>query len=441
MAGRRHRIDAVTKGSIAEEAGVEPGDYLISINNIMVNDIIEYRFLINDETIELIVQKPTGEEWVIEIDKEPSEDLGMVFADEMMDKAKRCRNKCVFCFIDQLPKGMRESLYFKDDDSRLSFLQGNFISLTNLTDDDADRIIRYRISPLNVSVHTTDPETRNRMLGNPRAGEALKLLERFAENGIILNCQIVLCPGINDRDCLDNTVSDLGILWPSVRSIGIVPVGLTKYREGLYPIDPCDDICSKGIIDKVRKWQNEFLTTKGSRLVFIADEFYLRAGEDIPPFEEYEDFPQLENGIGLMALFKRELEDELSAIRVKGEPKGAYSLATGNAACGFMRRMSSLIESEYKSIRIQVYPITNCFFGDTIDVSGLITGKDLIEQLRNKPLDNALLIPQNMLKSGSRVFLDDVTVEDVEKELGVKVIVCPVKGDEFVRKTVREDAV
>lgn len=441
MSGRRHRVDAVTTGSIAEEAGIEPGDYLVSINDIMVNDIIEYRFLTNDEVLELVVQKPTGEEWVIEIEKEPSEDLGMAFADEMMDSAKRCRNRCIFCFIDQLPKGMRESLYFKDDDARLSFLQGNFISLTNLTGGDADRIMRYRISPLNVSVHTTDPETRNRMLGNPGAGKALKLLERFAENGIILNCQIVLCPGVNDGGRLDSTVSDLGMLWPSVRSIGIVPVGLTRHREGLYPLNLCDAICSKGITDKVGKWQEDFLRTKGSRLVYAADEFYLKAGEDIPPFEEYEDFPQLENGIGLMALFKRELEEELYNMTVENEPERVFSLATGRAACGFMRRMSGLIESKYRSIRIQVYPITNSFFGDTIDVSGLITGQDLIGQLRNKPMGGALLIPQNMLRSGSEVFLDDVTVQDVERELGVRVMICPVKGDEFVRKTVREEVV
>jgi putative radical SAM enzyme (TIGR03279 family) len=441
MDQKLHRVKEVIPGSIAEEAGIEPGDYLVAINGASIADVIEYRFMINDEYIEVMIQKPSGEQWLLEIDKDPFEDLGMVFQEDMMDEARRCKNNCVFCFIDQLPKGMRKSLYFKDDDSRMSFLQGNFITLTNLKNEDVDRIIRYRISPLNVSVHTTEPELRVKMLKNPKAGEMLGLLEKFADNGIILNCQLVLCPGINDGEHLDRTISDLGRLWPGVKSIGVVPVGLTRFRQGLYPIKPCDAGVSRKAISQIEKWQDKFMKEKGSRVVYAADEFYLKAGFDIPGVEEYEDFPQLENGIGLIALFKSEIEKELLKTKANNNPGKDISIATGKAAYGFMKEVSRAVEEKHRGIKIKVFPIINNFFGETIDVSGLVTGRDLIEQLKDENLGDMLFIPENMLKSGEEIFLDDTTVGDVRKELGVKVVVCPVKGDVFIRKIFQEDVV
>jgi putative radical SAM enzyme (TIGR03279 family) len=439
MRPRRHRIKEVESGSIADEAGIEPGDMLLAVNRTPVNDILEYRYLIGDEHIELLVQKPSGHKWLLDIEKDSYEDLGIVFERQIMDKARSCRNKCIFCFIDQLPAGMRKSLYFKDDDSRLSLLHGNFITMTNLTASDVERIIKYRISPLNISVHTTNPELRSKMLGNPKGGTSLKLLKMFAEGGIILNCQIVLCPDINDGPELDKTLSDLGRLWPSVNSIGVVPVGLTRFREGLYGLKRYGADASTCVITQVDKWQKRFLNGYGSRIVFAADEFYIKAGLPVPEAQEYDGFPQIENGIGLMALFKEQFETELGTTDRKCPDSTVVSVATGRAAYEFICDICRRIMMVCPSVRIMVYPIDNRFFGDSIDVAGLVTGRDLIEQLSGKELGKRLIIPEVMLKSGEDIFLDGLSVEDVSRALGTGLTVCAVKGDRFLAEILREE--
>lgn len=441
MRPRQHRIKEVEGGSIAEEAGIEPGDLLLAINSTPVNDILEYRYLINDEYIELLVQKPSGQQWLLDIEKDSFEDLGIVFEQQIMDKARSCNNKCIFCFIDQLPSGMRKSLYFKDDDSRLSFLQGNFITMTNLKASDVESIIKYRISPLNVSVHTTNPELRSKMLGNRKGGSSLKLLQRFADSGIVLNCQIVLCPGINDGAELDNTLSDLAKLWPAVDSIGVVPVGLTRFREGLHSIKPYDAAGASGVIDQVCRWQERFLNDNGSRVVYAADEFYIKAKRPVPEVEEYEGFPQIENGIGLMALFKEQFDRALDNTDIGCDGPKIISVATGRAAFEFIKGLCRRIEAVCPSVRVMVYPIDNRFFGDSIDVSGLITGGDLIDQLSGQELGQRLIIPEVMLKSGEDLFLDNLRTKDVGRALGVRLSVCAVQGDRFLKEILQEDIV
>lgn len=441
MEHKTHRIKEVETGSISEEMGVEPGDLLLSINGCSINDVIEYRYMINEEYLEILVQKPWGEEWLFEIDKEINEDLGMFFEEDMMDKARGCKNKCIFCFIDQLPRGLRKTLYFKDDDARLSFLHGNFITLTNLEDDDIERIIKYRISPLNVSVHATDPALRVKMLRNPKAARIMELLTRFVRCRISINTQIVMCPGINDKEHLDRTIKDLAGLWPGVKSIGIVPVGITRFREGLYPITPCDRESAQNVIEHIEGWQEKFLDDKGSRLVYASDEFYLKAGRPIPEADEYEGFLQLENGIGLISLFKQQFNKEF--IKYKGDNKlnKSVSVVTGMAVRHFMKELSNMITGKFPAVQVKIYPVKNNFFGPTVDVTGLVTGGDIINQLKNKDLGNELIIPESMLKSGERIFLDDVTVENVASALDVKVNICPVNGSKFLRKIVEEEGV
>jgi len=437
MAGKAHLIMEVEEGSIAEEMGVRPGDMLVEINGRPVGDVLEYKFLINDEYIEVLIRKPSGEEWLLEIDKEPHEDLGLVFETGLMDRGKRCSNKCVFCFIDQLPEGMRESLYFKDDDSRLSFLQGNFISLTNLEAEDVERIIKYRISPLNVSVHTTNPHLRVKMLGSPKAGESLQYMRLFLESGLSVSCQIVLCPGLNDGENLEQTLGDLFNMGKGIRSIGVGQVGITK---GLYPLRAVDKGEAEEAIRTVNRWQGAFLQRYGSRIVYAADELYLKAGQPLPPPECYEDFPQLENGIGMMTLFRQQFQQGLMGLGTGRQTSQKVSVATGTAACRFIEDLGKTIERKVPGLKMQVFPIINDFFGQTIDVAGLITGRDLIEQLQGKDLGARLIIPQSMLKSGEEVFLDDVSVSQVEKRLGIRVEACEVHGGEFLRNIIREDA-
>ena len=437
MAQRAHPIKKVEPGSIAEEMGVRPGDMLLEINKKPVRDVIEYRYLINEEYIEVLIGKASGEEWLLEVEKEFHEDLGLVFEEGLMDRGKRCVNKCVFCFIDQLPAGLRESLYFRDDDSRLSFLQGNFISLTNLEREDIDRIIKYRISPLNISVHTTDPGLRVKMLGNPRAGRALELMPKFLRHGIRLNCQIVLCPGLNDRHRLEKSLRDLVSMGRGINSIGVVPVGITKYRKGLFPLKPFDGDDAREAVKTVERWQKHFLARSGSRIVYAADELYLKAGLPIPPFGDYEDFPQLENGIGMMALFKKQFDEEFEKTAWERRKTRRISVATGHAASGFIKGLAGLLEKAAAGLKIDVYPITNKFFGQTIDVSGLVTGRDLINQLNGESLGEFLMIPGNMLKSDEGVFLDDITVDQVRQRLGAEVKICDVNGGKFLDGIVR----
>lgn len=425
-------IEKVEKGSIAEELGIEPGDILVSINDNKVLDIIDYKYLISDDYVVVTIQKKNNEVWDFEIEKDYDEDLGIYFTNPLIDKAKSCRNKCMFCFIDQLPKGMRETLYFKDDDSRLSFLQGNFITLTNLRDDEIQRIIDYRLSPINVSVHTTNPELRIKMLNNKNAGKIYSILKKFSQAKIEVHCQIVLVPGVNDGVELDRTLGDLSKLYPSVNSVAVVPVGITKYREGLPKLEPFNEVSSLEFLKYIRNKQEEYLKKLGTRFVFPSDEFYAMTNIAPPSYGEYEKFLQLENGVGLMTLFSYEVDREIEKLKDDISLKKKYIVATGTLAYKFVKSICDKVMNNIRELEIKVVPIKNDFFGTTITVSGLITGQDLINQLKEYKDFDALIIPNSMLRSGEKVFLDDLTIEDIEKELNIKVIPSKVKGKDFI---------
>ena len=427
-------VSAVLPGSIAEEAGLEAGDRIISINGQIINDIFDYKFLATDENLALKVRKRDGDIWEIDIEKEEYEDLGIEFENPMIDDARSCTNKCIFCFIDQLPPGMRRTLYFKDDDSRLSFLMGNYVTLTNMNEDDINRIIKYRMSPVNVSVHTTNPDLRVFMLNNRFAGSVMEKINKLVDGGITVNCQIVLCRDINDGKELDRTINDLALLYPGIESISVVPVGITRYREGLYQLKPFDRDSANSVIEQVEKWQEKLLEKYQSRIVYLADELYLLAGRNIPPYEHYEGFPQIENGVGLIAMFDREFHDALPQIEsgmIKCEPR-TVSIATGVSSYEFIKRLADEIESRFENIKVNVYKIKNDFFGENVTVTGLLTGKDIARQLSGQKLGDELLISKSTLKSGENIFLDDFTVSMLEEDLGVKVKVVENNGKDFL---------
>jgi len=427
-----NRISKVLQGSIAEEMEIEKGDVLLTINGRAVKDIIDYLFLISDEYLELEVQKPDGEVWLLEIEKEYDEELGLEFKHPIMDHARNCRNKCVFCFIDQLPEGMRETLYFKDDDSRLSFLQGNFVTLTNVSQDELQRMIDYNISPINVSIHTTNPELRVKMLGNKNAGEVYKRLKLLGEHRVEMNGQIVLCPGFNDGIELDRTLRDLHDLPGGLQSIAVVPIGLTKYRDGLAPVKGYDKQLALETILQIEKWQSFFLEKRGTRFVFLSDEFYVLAGLDRPEYDAYEGFAQIENGVGLMTKLETEIQEGLKQLEGMDISKREVSIATGTSAFEYIEKLAQSVSGQHENCEVHVYKILNKFFGESITVAGLLTGQDLIAQLKDQPLGEALIIPESMLKSGERVFLDDITVEYVEKALNVTVLPIEVNGHAFL---------
>lgn len=429
-------ITYVEKGSIAEEAGIEVGDVLLSINGNTVHDTIEYRFLMNDEKIDIFIRKKNGEEWDIDIEKDFYDDLGIEFEDPSMDNPKRCSNKCIFCFIDQLPKGMRESLYFKDDDSRLSFLHGNFITLTNMKDDDINRIIKYRISPINISVHTTNPELRIKMLNNKNAGRIMEIVQKLVNGGIKINCQIVLCPGINDGNELEKTLNDLFKLYPGIENTAIVPVGISKYRENLFAMEGYNKESSRSVIKLVHSMQEKFIKESGEPFARLADEFYINAGFELPVYEHYGDFEQLEDGIGMIRYFENRIIEDIVNTNLDGKGKG-FALITGTSSTEFIKSISDLIMKKL-NIKISVYTVKNNFFGERITVTGLITAQDIIEQLKGKIKEDILFIPTNMLKADEDVFLDDVTLESLKNELGVKIIKCKYSGDDFIDKIVNE---
>lgn len=436
MKSKDIKVVGIDKGSIAEEAGIEPGDILLSINGNRVYDIIEYRFLVNDEELTLGILKANGEEWEIEIEKEAYEDLGMNIEDPSMENPKGCHNKCIFCFIDQLPKGMRESLYFKDDDSRLSFLHGNFITLTNMKAEDIDRLIKYRISPINVSIHTTNPELRVKMLNNKKAGEVIASIKKLTQGGIQVNCQIVLCPKVNDGKELQNTIEDLYSLYPGVQNVAIVPVGITKYRDGLYEMEGYNRQSASEVIDLVHGIQNRFLKETGETFARLADEFYINAERELPSFEDYGDFEQLEDGIGMIRYFENCINEDLANLVVDG--KGLeFAVVTGVSSYEFIKKITSAI-NEKLNINIKVYKIINNFFGEKITVSGLLTGRDIIDQLKGKIKEKVVFIPSNMLKADQDIFLDDITLEDIMRELNIRVEKCKYSGDDFIDKIVKE---
>lgn len=429
-------IKDVLPGSIAEELGIEKGDKLLTVNGAGVLDIIEYKYLITDEYLELEIKKPDGEIWEFEIEKDYDDDLGMVF-DGIIDNPKSCHNHCIFCFIDQMPKGMRETLYFKDDDTRLSFLMGNFITLTNMRQEELDKIIRYRISPINVSVHTTNPELRKEMLNNKNAVKIMDYLKLLTENGIEVKAQIVLCPGINDGAELERTLRELSEMYPSLSTTAIVPLGLTKYREGLHELKEFTKEKAEETIKQVELLQEEFLRKLDTRFSFLSDEFYLIAELPLPEYDSYEDFKQLDNGVGLVTLFRDEIKNSLGLI-----DKQSYNtqnkklhIVTGSYAYDVLQQAAESIKSKIPGLDIEVTAIKNDFFGHSVKVSGLITGQDLISQMKDKVLpgaDNILLIPDSMLRHGEEVFLDDITIADIEKQLTVRMQACKQDGSDLV---------
>lgn len=417
------KIASVDPHSPARKAGVRPGETLTHINGHPIVDVLDYKFYAYDPRLELTLTEENGGSRTLRIKKEEGEDLGLNFETYLMDRARSCANKCIFCFVDQMPPGMRDTLYFKDDDARLSFLMGNYMTLTNLSQREIQRIIDLRISPINISVHATDPELRTAMLKNPRAGECLSIMERFAKAGIEMNCQVVACPGVNDGPALTRTMEDLGKLHPAVTSVAVVPVGVTKFREGLCRIEPYTKEQAAALIDQVETFARAFLQEHGTSLVWCSDEFYLMAGRKLPEKAYYEDLDQLENGVGMLRLLLHQaamgLEEE------EPEQIEPFSIATGLSAAPFVQEIVDNARKQCGNIKGTVYPIVNRFFGETITVSGLVTGTDLIEQLRGKDLGGRLLIPDNMLRAGEQVFLDDVTVEQVEQALGVTVVPVP----------------
>lgn len=431
MADMGVEIIEVRPSSIAEELGIRKGDRLLSINGAGVKDILEYKYLTTDEFLEVEIENSSGEIWIYEVEKEYDEDIGIVF-DGIIDKPKSCHNKCIFCFIDQLPSGMRETMYFKDDDTRLSFLQGNFVTLTNLSSHEMDRIIKYRISPINVSVHTTDPELRKMMLNNKNAGKLMDYLEMLKEAGIEVKAQIVLCRGINDGENLERTLKDLAGLYPELSCVAVVPAGLTKFREGLYKLEEYDKDTAAAVIEQVEKMQDKFLKELDTRFVFVSDEFYIISGKDMPEYEKYEGFKQLENGVGLITLFNDEIDQALNGLDGYEKKERVISIITGVYAADNLAEAARRIEKAIDGLKINVFTIVNEFFGHGVKVAGLLTGKDIIAQLSGKAIGDSIFIPESMLKSDEDIFLDDVTVSELEKTLGARVTICKEDGSDLV---------
>lgn len=426
-----HIIKNVLPGSIAEELEISAGDKLLAINDQEIEDVFDYHFLANEEYLTVLIEKPDGEQWELEIEKEYEEDLGIEFEQGLMDEYRSCRNKCIFCFIDQMPKDMRETLYFKDDDSRLSFLQGNYVTLTNMSDHDIDRIIRYHLEPINVSFQTTNPELRCKMLHNRFAGEALNKVDRLYEGGITMNGQIVLCKGINDGEELERSIRDLMKYAPQLQSVSVVPVGLSKYRDGLYPLQPFTKENAKEVLHIIHKWQKKAHEEFGIHFIHGGDEWYILAEEELPEEERYDGYLQLENGVGMLRLLMNEFEDGYESLN-GDEIDREVSVATGFLAYPYIKRMADRIMEKYPKSKIHVYGIRNDFFGELITVSGLITGQDLIGQLKGKALGEKLLLPCNMLRIEEQDFLDDVTLQDVKDALQVPVDIVKSSGQDFI---------
>lgn len=430
---REHVIKAVEPGSIAEELELVPGDVLVSVNGQPVGDVLDYHYLINEEYLEILVRKADGEEWELEIEKEYEEDLGIEFENGLMDDYRSCSNKCIFCFIDQLPKGMRKTLYFKDDDSRLSFLQGNYVTLTNMSDADVERIITYRLEPVNISFQTMNPELRCRMLQNRFAGDALKKAQRFYEAGIVMNGQIVLCKGINDGAELESSIEKLSRYLPYLQSVSVVPVGLTEHREGLYPLEPFTREDAQKVLEQIHRWQDRLYREQGTHFIHAGDEWYLLAGQELPKAENYDGYLQLENGVGMVRLFREELAEAL-AERRNDEPAAArkVTIATGMLAAPILQEAADQIEAVYPGIKLQVIPVENHFFGERITVAGLLTGQDLKNQLSGRDLGEELLLTENMFRDGEEVFLDDMTAEELSGALQVPVTIVKSDGKAFL---------
>lgn len=462
MSALGHRIKTVEEGSIAWEMGVEPGMELVSINGQTVEDIFDYRYLMADDHVNVLIREDNGDETVLEIEKEEDEDFGVTFVNGLMDDYRSCTNHCIFCFIDQMPKGMRDTLYFKDDDSRLSFLQGNYVTLTNMSDHDIDRIIRYRMEPINISVQTTNPVLRRAMLRNRFAGEIFPKMRRLKDAHIAMNGQIVLCKGYNDGEELDRTIRDLTEYLPEMQSVSVVPVGLSKFREGLTELKPFTKEDAGQVIDQIEGWQKKiwdrleaaYVPEEGEEIpdlmrgaprhfVHASDEWYLLAGRPLPEEKRYDGFIQYENGVGMLRLLQIETDAAIAMFREKGwDPPAEHAdhttIATGVLAAPFLKTIADRVRESFPQVKCQVAAIQNDFFGTMITVSGLVTGQDLIKQMKEKKSrgeieGNTLLIPVNMLRTGETVFLDDLTVADVERELDMSVRIVWESGEDLVR--------
>jgi len=425
-------ITEILPGSAAEEAEIEPGDKIISINGVGISDVFDYRYLISDEVLNIEIEKASGEIWEIEIEKDSCEDPGFIFETSLMDTPNTCKNKCVFCFMDQLAPGTRKTLHFKDDDYRLSFIEGNYVTLTNIDDEELERIVFFKLSPINISVHTTNPELRIKMMNNPKAGQIIKQIRKLVCEGITVNCQIVLCKGINDGAELERTIKDLASFHPMLKSISVVPVGLTKYREDCAKLEGFDKKSCIEVINQIRHLQEKFLEVHNSRIVYLADEFYLKAGVKMPAYNHYEDFPQIENGVGMAALFKNEFNNYLKRLKYIMNKNRKVSVVTGKAAKEILQVLVSKLITKEPNLDVHIYSIENNFFGPEITVAGLVTGSDIIDQLKGKILGEEILIPQIMLKHDQDIFLDDVLLSEVERALNVKVRKVSNDGKSFI---------
>lgn len=424
-------VKEVAKKSPAYKKGIKNGDKVLTINGNKIIDVLDYRFYQNDTRLEVEIETVSGRVKTVKIKKGEYEELGLEFQDYLMDKQHPCQNNCIFCFINQLPSGMRESLYFKDDDSRLSFLFGNYITLTNLTEHEIERIIKMHINPVNISVHTTNKDLRCKMMNNRFAGEKLEIISRFNQAGIKMNCQLVLVPHYNDEKELERSLSDL-LAFENVESIAAVPVGITKYRDGLPKLNSFNKETAQKTLDILNKFGENSIEKYGVRKVFGSDEFYLLAEKEIPPIEFYEDFSQLDNGVGMWALLR---DEAFSAVDEANELKSGTkkTIATGVAAEPLLKEILGYAKNKFGELNCQVVAIKNNFFGEKITVSGLVTGNDLIEQLKDKNIGEVLLLPENMLRYENDLFLDDVSVKEVEQKLNVKIQIVPSKGEDLIQ--------
>ena len=415
---------------------VKPGMELVSINGNEIHDFLDYNFYATEDSLELVFRKKNRLK-TVKLKKNVYDDIGLNFENYLMDKERSCANKCIFCFIDQLPPGMRDTLYFKDDDARLSFLFGNYLTLTNISQREIDRIIKMHISPINVSVHTMNPELRIQMMGNRRAGKVLSYLDDLKCGGIKMNAQLVLCPGINDGEELRFSLDALENYFPELQSVALVPVGLTDYREGLYPIDPYTAQTAAQVIAIAEEYGARFLKQFGTRLVFAADEFYLKAGKDIPDSDFYEEYPQLENGVGMWAMMREEFIAALEQISPTDKQVNV-TLAAGEASAPLFQYLVDLLHKKCYNISVNVVAVKNRFFGSKINVSGLLTGSDLLKEFEGKALGDMLLIPKAMLKNDEEIFLDDISLQELSQTLGVPVIPVSNDGAELLEKLVGE---
>lgn len=434
----RHLIKSVTPGSIAEEMEIEAGDYLLEVNGTPIVDIFDYQLLCMDEFIDVVIEKSNGEQWELEIEKDENEELGLEFENGLMDEYRSCCNKCMFCFIDQMPPGMRETLYFKDDDSRLSFLQGNYITLTNMNENDVDRIIRYNLSPINISVHTTNPKLRCKMLNNRFAGDKLKYIDRLNAADVEMNGQVVLCKNVNDKEELERTISDLEKYIPNMRSVSIVPSGLTKFRDGLYPLELFEKEDACAVIDTIEKWQKHFYEKYGMHFIHASDEWYILAEREMPEEERYDGYLQLENGVGMIRNFIEEVKDYIDSI--EGDDRVInVSTISGVLAYDTIKSSCDKINKKFPNVNVHVYKIINDYFGHSITVTGLLTGQDICAQLSGKELGDNLLLPTNTLKADENIFLDDMTLEELENNLQINAIIVKSSGVDFVKTIINEN--